>query len=225
MIEQECAEDRAHRAAMHRALGDPRRLMIAEALWSSDRSYSELAVLTGLPTNLLAFHLGALEAAGVVARHRSEGDGRRRYLTLRPAAARLLDPPSPPLLEGGEVLFVCTANSARSQLAAALWHARTGRRAASAGTRPAPRVHPRAVAVGRRHGLDLSAARPRHLDEVAADPALVVSVCDRAYEEGIDLPGERLHWSVPDPVSGPARAFEDAFCRLDERVSRLARAA
>jgi ArsR family transcriptional regulator, arsenate/arsenite/antimonite-responsive transcriptional repressor / arsenate reductase (thioredoxin) len=219
------AEARTRRAAMHRALGDERRLEIAGALWASDRSFSELASLTGMPTNLLAFHLDTLERAQLVARQRSEGDRRRRYLTLLPGAARLLDPPDHEVTADADVLFVCTANSARSQLAAALWRARTGRPAASAGTHPARRVHPRAVAVARRHGLDLAGARPRRLDEVERTPALVVSVCDRANEEVLDLPGERLHWSVPDPVPGPARAFEDAYSRIDERIARLARAA
>jgi ArsR family transcriptional regulator, arsenate/arsenite/antimonite-responsive transcriptional repressor / arsenate reductase (thioredoxin) len=98
----------------------------------------------------------------------------------------------------GQVLFVCSHNSARSQLAAALWTARTGGVATSAGTHPADRVHPGAVAAATRAGLDLSDAEPRMLDaDEQAD--LVVTVCDQAHEELDPDPGW-WHWSLPDPV-------------------------
>lgn len=211
------------RAAAHRALGDPHRLAIVDALRLSDRSPSELCSLTGLPSNLLAFHLDTLEDAGLVERRRSEGDGRRRYVTLQRDALDSLVPTWG--LAVDTVLFVCTRNSARSQLAAALWSARTGRRGESAGTDPADAVHPLAVAVAAEHGLDLARARPRHFHDITAAPDLVVSVCDRARESSPAWPAPDLHWSVPDPVPGGRRHFARAFGALESRVEQLALAA
>lgn len=214
---------RAQRAALHRALGDERRLAIVDALRLSDRSVGALAAATGLPTNLLAFHLRVLEHAGLVARTVSQGDARRRYVTLDPALLPLLGD-GPPLGAGIErVLFVCTANSARSQLAARLWEERTGRPGLSAGTDPAGRVHPSAVAVARRHGLRLDGSRPSDYRDLDVQADLAVSVCDRAHEGAFLLEVPRLHWSIPDPVGRGAAAFEEAFAMLSERVDRLAR--
>lgn len=127
------------RAARHHALGDIHRLQIVDALELCDRTPSELRTTTGLSSNLLAFHLDVLEAAGVVSRHDSQGDRRRRYVTLAEDQFGAVDTDERMALEG-PVLFACTANSARSQLAAALWAARTGGEALSARTsrRPLP---------------------------------------------------------------------------------------
>jgi protein-tyrosine-phosphatase/DNA-binding transcriptional ArsR family regulator len=209
------------RAARHAALGDPTRLAIVDELVMSDRSPLELRRVLGIESNLLAHHLAVLEAVGVVSRHRSRGDGRRRYVrldadmwrALRPEVRR---PPSP-------ALFICTQNSARSQLAAALWTSLTLQPAQSAGTHPAARVHPGAVAAARRAGLDLSAAVPRRLNETMRRKAsLVVTVCDRAHEELV--PGSSwLHWSIADPVSSPSKAaFEHTVTELRDRVCRVA---
>ena len=80
-------------------------------------------------------------------------------------------------------MFVCTHNSARSQLAAALWRERTGRPVASAGTHPAARVHPRAVTVAHRHGLALDPTGTAHVADVVRDGDLVIAVCDNAHED------------------------------------------
>lgn len=212
------------RAALYRALGDERRLAIVDVLHHSDRSFGELAGLADLSTNLLAFHLKVLEGAGVIARTVSEGDGRRRYITLDPHLLPLLGDPPPLGRSVQRVQFVCTANSARSQLAAHLWQARTGGPALSAGTEPAAQVHPVAVEVAGRHGLDLADARPVGYEDVGVRPELVVSVCDRARERALEPDVPLLHWSIPDPVGGGAAAFEDAYGRLSARVDRLARA-
>jgi ArsR family transcriptional regulator, arsenate/arsenite/antimonite-responsive transcriptional repressor / arsenate reductase (thioredoxin) len=208
------------RAVRHAALGEPHRLAIVDALYVSDRSPSELRALTGLASNLLAFHLDVLEDAGLIARRRSEGDGRRRYVTLQTDALRGLSPASSP--PSGPVVFVCTRNAARSQLAAALWRRRTGGEAASAGTEPADRADPLAVAVAAEHGLDPAGWCPAGYDEVALVPALVVSVCDRAREAGLPWSAPALHWSVPDPAGGRRAAYETAYRDLDTRVARLA---
>ncbi len=145
---------------------------------------------------------------------------RRRYVRLERRVVEELSLPPPPPVH--HVLFVCTHNSARSQLAAAPRRAH-GRVGESAGTRPASQVHPLAADVARRHGLDLGSARPRGYDEVEGVPELVVSVCDRAREAGLPPGIPHLHWSVPDPVPrGSPQAFEAVFRVLSERIDLLA---
>src|SRR5580704_1266464 len=107
------------RAAVHAALADPARLRITDVLGAGDASPSELAGMLAMASNLLAHHLRVLEEAGLVTRHRSEGDRRRTYLRLVPGALDALA--GGPQRAARRVLFVCTANSARSHLAAALW--------------------------------------------------------------------------------------------------------
>lgn len=212
------------RARRHHALSDVHRLTIIHELTLSDRAPSELLAVTGLSSNLLAFHLDVLEDAGLVSRHSSQGDGRRRYVTLDVDVLEATE--TTPRVDVGDapVLFVCSGNSARSQLAAAAWALRTGRPAVSAGAAPAPRVHPKAVEVGRRHGLDLSGARPRGFAEIDVVPGLVVSVCDRAREAGLPFNTPALHWSVPDPALGGTAEFERAWSQISRRVDRLAEA-
>ena len=207
------------RAAVHAALADPARLAITDALADGDASPSELAGMLAMPSNLLAHHLKVLEETGLVARHRSEGDRRRTYLRLGPGVLDTLA--GPPGRAARRVVFVCTANSARSHLAAALWRRASPVPAVSAGTRPAERIHPGAVDVGGRHQLPLPRLRPRHLSDVQHDGDLVVTVCDLAHEEL----GARaaVHWSVPDPVpAGDPGSFDAALTELDRRVTRLA---
>lgn len=210
----------ARRAAVHHALGDERRLAIVDALRLSDHTPGELAALTGIGSNLVAFHLDVLEDAGLIERTRSEGDARRRYVRLRLAAVAELGPS--PVISAEQVLFVCTHNAARSQLAAALWERATGRPAGSAGQRPATAVHPLAVATAGRHGIDLTAARPHGYDAVDGTPDLVVSVCDRAREAGVPFEVPALHWSVPDPIEGGPQDFEHAYRQLAMRIELLA---
>lgn len=206
------------RAAVHGALADPHRLQIVDALWQSDLTPGELARMTGLSTSLLAFHLRALDAVGLIDRHQSQGDRRRRYIGLRPGPLRELGRQVRTV--SGTVLFVCTHNSARSQLAAALWRD-AGGLADSAGADPATEVHPLARRVARQHDLDLLDARPRAYGDVDVVPALVVSVCDRARESDLPFDSPRVHWSVPDPVGGALTDFEAAFDDIAGRVERL----
>ncbi|MEQ4717667.1 ArsR family transcriptional regulator [Nonomuraea sp. B19D2] len=207
------------RARVHAALGDPGRLAIVDRLLLGDASPGEVGQVLGLPTNLLAHHLKLLQDAGVIERHRSEGDRRRTYLRLVPQSLSGLVPaaarPAP------RIVFVCTHNSARSQLAAALWSRTSAVPATSAGTQPASRVHPNALALAARHGLDLGHAATRHVEGTLRPDDLVVAVCDAAHEQLADL--ERLHWSIPDPVRiGSDEAFERAYTDIADRVQRLA---
>ncbi|MEV7606551.1 helix-turn-helix domain-containing protein [Paenarthrobacter sp. NPDC089322] len=207
------------RVARYAALADPARLRIVDLLTLGDLSPSELQSELGMPSNLLSHHLRALEDAGLAVRHRSEADKRRSYLRL---AAGALDRLTPGRGHAARrVLFVCTRNSARSQIAEALWRQVSEIPASSAGTRPADAVSRGAVDVARRHGLDLSGLTPRQLADVARADDLVVTVCDNAHEE---LPGLRgIHWSVPDPLrSNSKQAFEDAFEDISRRVADLA---
>jgi protein-tyrosine-phosphatase/DNA-binding HxlR family transcriptional regulator len=207
------------RAKVHAALGEPSRLAIVDALAVSDRAPQELQQRFDVPSNLLAHHLDVLEEAGLIERSRSSGDGRRRYVHLRPGALDHLV--SHGAVVAQRALFVCTGNSARSQLAAALWEVLTDTAAESAGTHPAVRVHPGAVAAGRRAGVDLTNATPRSLDGVATQPALAITVCDRAHEE-LDTKSSWLHWSVPDPVpTGTAAAFDRALADLRRRIAAV----
>jgi ArsR family transcriptional regulator, arsenate/arsenite/antimonite-responsive transcriptional repressor / arsenate reductase (thioredoxin) len=207
------------RAAVHAALGEPVRLAIVEDLAASDRSPTELAARFSVPSNLLAHHLDVLEDVGLIERFMSAGDRRRRYVRLvRAPLAQLGVATARPT---GRVVFVCSHNSARSQLAAALWTARTGAAATSAGTHPADHVHPEAVAAGARAGLDLSRAEPRMF--AATGPTeLVVTVCDQAHEELDPEPGW-WHWSLPDPVAdGRSTAFDAVITELDDRIRAVA---
>ncbi len=207
------------RAQRHAALGDPTRLAIVDDLATSDRAPVELQRLTGIPSNLLAHHVDVLEQVGLISRSRSSGDGRRRYIHLHRDALEGLIPGD--RRPAQRALFVCTRNSARSQLAAALWMQLTDQPADSAGTHPAERVHPGAVAAAHRAGLDITDARPKLLDDVAARRALVVTVCDRAHEE-LDPEPAWLHWSVPDPVATPGRAaFDATVSELRSRITGL----
>ena len=211
----------SQRAAVFAALGDPGRLRVAESLVNGDAIPSELAARLGMGSNLLAHHLNVLESAGVVRRVRSEGDRRRTYVHLMGDMVRLLDAPAAVLPD--RVVFVCTANTARSQLAASLW-ARPQRRARHLRRDPSGRRRRRRRdrAVARRHGLRLAAdVKPRRSEPSVARGDLVITVCDRAHEE-LGAAGA-IHWSVPDPVRvGTRAAFEAAFDDLDHRVTGLA---
>lgn len=209
------------RAARHAALGDPTRVSIVDALSLGDLSPVELQQHLGVASNLLAHHLKILQSVGMISRHRSEGDRRRVYLRLRPEAVAGLCAVGQTELQTGRVVFVCTANSARSQLAEALWARSTAVPVASAGTHPAPRVHPGATAAARRHGLRLVGAKPRSVEQVLGHHDLVVTVCDSAREELAARPA--LHWSVPDPVRvGTAAAFDAAYDEIADRITVLA---
>jgi len=204
---------------VHAALGEPARLAIVDRLMLGDASPTEIGRELGLPSNLLAHHLKLLEQAGMIERSRSEGDHRRMYLRLRPEPLAGLLPAG--LHTAPRVVFVCTHNSARSQLAAALWARQSPVPAASAGTHPATQVHPRAVAVARSRGLSLARARTSQIDDILHDGDLVVAVCDNAHEELGTR--DRLHWSVPDPARiDTDDAFEQAFTDIADRIGRLA---
>ena len=130
------------------------------------------------------------------------------------------------------MLFLCTGNSARSQMAEALARARSGGviEAYSAGSHPKP-MHPNAVRVMRdEHGLDLAAQASKHLD-VFVDQRFdwVISLCDRVREVCPEFPGhpETIHWSIPNPAAGDADddasypLFQQTAAELATRIGFL----
>lgn len=211
------------RARILAALAEPVRMAMVDHLLLGDASPSELGAHVGLGSNLLAHHLRILEEAGVVDRVRSEGDRRRSYVQLRFDHALILAAATSTtsFAPAPRVIFVCTANSARSQLAAATWNEVSPIPATSAGTHPGPRIHPRAIATAHRHGLRLGGDRPVAVADQLHDGDLIVAVCDNAHEElAPDLP--RLHWAVPDPVRVDTdTAFEAAYTDIHRRVRHL----
>ncbi|MET0741104.1 MAG: helix-turn-helix domain-containing protein [Candidatus Nanopelagicales bacterium] len=207
------------RARAHAALGDETRLAIIDALHVQDRAPSELQQLLGTTSNLLAHHLRVLEGAGVIERLTSEGDRRRAYLSLRADALAELLPGR--RIVAPRVVFVCTHNSARSQLAAAIWSRASRIPTTSAGTTPAPCVHQGALAAARRHGFAIRRPVTRAVGDVLRRSDLAVVVCDRAHEQL--KASTRLHWSVADPVpTGTQLAFDRTIDDLTHRIERLA---
>ena len=184
----------------------------------------ELCLLLELPQNLVSYHLGQLRAERLVSRRRSSADGRDSYYVLELARCgelldgagaalhpglRLAPPPAgaparSPARKRRRVLFLCTGNSARSQIAEALAQelGAGAIEARSAGSRPKP-LHPNAVRVMRKRGIDIAGRRSKHLDEFADERFdYVVSLCDRVREVCPEFSGNPalIHWSIPDPA-------------------------
>jgi protein-tyrosine-phosphatase/DNA-binding transcriptional ArsR family regulator len=220
-----------------RLAGHPLRWRLLSELARSDRRVGELCELAGQRQSLVSYHLRQLREGGLVTARRSAADGRDSYYVLDLARCRellahaggalhpaLAASRRPEAVPQARVLFLCTGNSSRSQMAEALLRDRSaGRvRAFSAGIRPKP-VHPDAVAAMAARGLDLSAARSKHLDEFAGERFdRVVTLCDRVREACPELPGA-VHWSVPDPAADPdgRPAFDRVADDLAERIEFL----
>jgi protein-tyrosine-phosphatase len=216
------AEDRVVR---HAALADASRLRVIDALAVSDLSPVEVGRLLDAPSNLVAHHLKVLRQAGLITQVRSEGDGRRTYLRLAPDAFQGLT--VAPRWHAERVVFVCRGNSARSQLAEALWRHVSVVPVTSAGTHPADRVHPGALAAARRHHVRLDRPTTRHLAEVLRDRDVLIALCDEAHEElaAAATPQLALHWSIPDPARlGTDEAFDAAFDQIAARIDVAASA-
>ncbi len=210
------------RADRHAALSDVSRLAVVDALARSDLSPGEIGRMLGAPTNLVAHHLRVLREAGLITQVRSQGDARRTYVQLVPEALDGLIGQRPWM--GDRVVFVCRQNSARSQLAEALWRRLSTVPVASAGTDPADRVHPGAIAAARRHKLPMSRPSTHRLSDVLLASDVLIALCDEAHEELAGTSDRQvLHWSVRDPVRvGTDRAFDEAFEQIAVRVRRAA---
>ena len=217
----------------------------------SDRRVNELVALVGEPQNLVSYHLGVLRRHRLVSERRSSADARDVYYRFEHerfragflASGSRLHPGLEGEDTGGRservvslerttsqpkerVLFLCTGNSARSQMAEGiLSHLSRGTvDVQSAGTRPRG-LNPLAVKA-LEPTIDISDHRSKHLDEFIHQRFdYVITLCDRAREECPVFPGhpERIHWSFPDPaeVEGE-REREAAFRRTaSELFTRL----
>jgi ArsR family transcriptional regulator, arsenate/arsenite/antimonite-responsive transcriptional repressor / arsenate reductase (thioredoxin) len=216
----------------------------------SDRRVRELTDLLGEPQSLVSYHLGRLRAARVVTMRRSSADARDAYYSvdllrcgeLLAGAGAALHPglrPNPPpstasgrrRIEQRRVLFLCTGNSARSQMAEALIEHLSGGTvdALSAGSHPKP-LHPNAVRVMGERGIDLAGRRSKHLGEFAGERFdYVISLCDRVREVCPEFPGspETIHWSIADPAregdtdEQTYPAFQRTAVELETRICFL----
>lgn len=223
-------------------VADPHRWRLLTELAQSDRRVSELTGLLGEPQNLVSYHLRALRDAGLVSSRRSSHDGRDAYYRVDLAhcaevlsgAAASIDPglrlgvipPSPRRGRGRKpkVLFLCTGNSARSQMAEALLtHLSQGTIAAwSAGSAPKP-LHPDAVRVMARRGIDIATNRSKHFDTFATTSFdRVVTLCDKVREVCPEYPGA-MHWSTPEPTAwdGFVEVADDLETRIRFLIARL----
>jgi len=225
--------------------GHPVRWRLLGELARSDRQVHELTSLVGQSQNLVSYHLGRLRKANLVTTRRSSADGRDTYysvdldlcgqllaaaggalhpgLLLTPPTALVPRPRRPRI----QVLFLCTGNSSRSQMAEALLRQMAGNaiQVRSAGSHP-KQMHRHAVEAMAEHGIDLSAARAKHLDTLIKDRFdYVITLCDRVREVCPEFPGDPqpIHWSIPDPAQDPDGypAFQRTAAELADRIRFL----
>jgi protein-tyrosine-phosphatase/DNA-binding transcriptional ArsR family regulator len=232
--------------------GHPLRWRLLSELARSDRRVGELCELADRPQSLVSYHLRRLRDGGVVSNRRSAADGRDSYYvldlgrcgellagagtSLHPALATDTRPRRRATSRSpiARVLFLCTGNSARSQMAAALCEHLSGGavRAVSAGSHPKP-LHDNAVRVMRERGIDIAGRRSVHMSEFADERFdYVISLCDRVREVCPEFPADPalIHWSVPDPAREPGGdedilpAFERVATELGRRIGFLIQA-
>ncbi len=224
------------------------RWQLVSALAYSDRRVQELVEVVGRPTNLVSYHLRQLREHHLVKEHRSAADARDVYYRLDLeklrhlyfAAGEALHPTLGQMEEPSEtevelpptrILFLCTQNSARSQMAEAITREMGKGRVEvhSAGTEPS-RVNPYAVRCMEGHGIDISNQGSKHLNEYMGGTFdYVITVCDRARESCPVFPGdpERIHWSFRDPAAGEGteeeklKAFNQTARELTNRIQHL----
>ncbi len=230
-------------------LSDPLRWQLVAALGRSDRRVGELVQLVGKPQNVVSYHLAELRQADIVSARRSSADGRDVYYRadlfrcrdLLGAAGGTLHPglalaPASPTGAGRRtartrLLFLCTGNSARSQIAEALVEHRSAGtvEARSAGSHPKP-LHPNAVRVMAERGIDIAGNTTKPLTRFARNRFdRVITLCDKVREICPEFPGTptTAHWSIADPAAAGATdeasypAFEQVADEIDDRVALL----
>lgn len=204
------------------------RWQLLALLAQSDYRVNELSALLQKPLNLVSYHLRLLRSEAIVHERRSSADARDVYYSLdfpefqrlykfageslhpafggaQPAGA---DRPTATAGSPLRVLFLCTHNSARSQMAEGLLRhlGGPGIEVFSAGNQPAT-VHPHAIRAMAELGIDISSQRSKHVDEFLGQSFdLVITVCDRVRENCPVFPDdpEHVHWSIPDPLAADA---------------------
>ena len=225
---------------LFRVAAEPARWRLLTELASGDLPVGELAERTGLRENLASYHLGVLRRAGIVSARQNGRDGRGLFYRLDlERCSELLDEPRHDLLGSvavqsskhrprhrKRVLFLCTENSARSQMAEGFLRvSATDVNAESAGTHPS-RLHPAAVREMARRGIDISSHRSKHVAELTEQHFdVVVTVCDLVRAESLQFEGSpaRVHWSVVDPalIKPRSNAFRVVADELALRVKHL----
>jgi ArsR family transcriptional regulator, arsenate/arsenite/antimonite-responsive transcriptional repressor / arsenate reductase (thioredoxin) len=232
-----------------RLAGHPLRWRLLSELARSDRRVGELCALADERQSLVSYHLRQLRDGGLVSARRSLADGRDTYYvlelaqcgdllvgagaSLHPGLAASVGsrPGRKRALARSRVLFLCTGNSARSQMAEALAEQMSAGavRASSAGSHPKP-LHPNAVRVMRERGIDLAGRRSKQLGEFTGRRFdYVISLCDRVREVCPEFPGnpQAIHWSIRDPAREPGTdeetlpAFERTAAELETRIGFL----
>jgi protein-tyrosine-phosphatase/DNA-binding transcriptional ArsR family regulator len=218
--------------------GHPIRWRLLAELAASDRRVRELTDAVGEPQNLVSYHLRLLRSGGLVASHRSAFDGRDSYygldleqhgalFTATGAFAQSDAPATRPL----RVLFLCTGNSSRSQIAEALAERLSDGavRAWSAGSKPKV-LHPNAIHVMAARGVDISGNETKQMGLFTENRFdLVITLCDKVREVCPEFPDtpRALHWSVPDPATAPGTddetyaVFERTAVDLEARITFL----
>lgn len=221
------------------------RWQIIAALTESDRRVQELVEGLQRPQNLISYHLRLLREGQVITERRSSADGRDVYYSLDIsqlralyiASGQALHPAltpvdSQPAAEKGNeekrpfrVIFLCTHNSARSQLAEGILRAYGGDlvEVFSAGNEP-DQIHPIAIRVAAAMQIDISNQRSKHMAEFAGQSFdYVITVCDRVREVCPVFPGDprQIHWSFPDPaaVAGSEDEQFQAFLQTARELS------
>ena len=218
-----------------RLAGHPLRWLLLSELARSDRQVRELKVLTGERQSLVSYHLGQLRAGGLVSMRRSSADRRDAYYRIDLARCaellaasgaalhpglRLIPPPAGTIQVHARVLFLCTGNSARSQMAEAFAAHLAGEtiKAASAGSHPKT-LHPNAVRAMLEYGIDITGRQAKHVSTFAGQRFdYVISLCYRVREVCPEFPGhpEMIHWSIADPAADGGSDAETypAFCAV-----------
>ncbi len=215
-----------------------------QALAISDYQVNELVDQLHQPMNLVSYHLKKLRAEALVTTRRSDADARDVYysldlerlhqrfweagIALHPRLGVTLPVLDVTQLAPYRVLFVCTHNSARSQMAQALLHHLSAGRltVVSAGSHPT-HVHPDAVKTMQALGIDISRQGARSLQAVSEQPFdYVITVCDKAREVCPTFPGQgaQMHWGLPDPTAiqddqARAAAFTRTAHQLQARIT------
>jgi ArsR family transcriptional regulator, arsenate/arsenite/antimonite-responsive transcriptional repressor / arsenate reductase (thioredoxin) len=230
-------------------LSDPVRWRLLTELGRSDRRVNELVELLGKPQNLVSYHLAEFRNEGIVTARRSSADGRDMYYradlvrcrallaevgpSLHPAISSTQNEHGPTTARQRRqrVLFLCTGNSARSQMAEAfVTHRSEGTvEAFSAGSHPKP-LHPNAVRVMTEHGIDISTNRTKPLTRFARSRFdRVITLCDKVREVCPEFSGSptTAHWSITDPAAtvgtdnASYAAFQQVADNIAERVTLL----
>jgi protein-tyrosine-phosphatase/DNA-binding transcriptional ArsR family regulator len=225
-------------------IADPQRWVLLRELTLSDRRVGELTALVGKPQNLVSYHLGELRSGGLISARRSSADGRDTYyridlarcremfveagMALHPGVRLGHQPPTPATtFRAGKprVLFLCTGNSARSQIAEAVLDHRSAHTigARSAGSHPKP-LHSYAVRVMAERGIDIAERSTKHYSRFARSRfSRIVTLCDKVKEVCPDLPGHptTAHWSIADPSAEPEDNYPSFVRTADEIEERV----